>query len=248
MSSIVISDPWDALSRFTDARIALGRSGNAIPLTRHLQFRLAHAHARDAVQAHMNTGELINLIASANLSAVPLRSQAQDRHQYLQRPDLGRLPDERSVDNLQSIAGSFDVCIIIADGLSATAINRHAARLCLMLSESMKGAGLTIAPVCVIEQCRVAMSDQVGAIIGCRIVVMFIGERPGLSAADSVGAYITYAPQPGLTDDARNCVSNIRPGGLSDERAVEKIFYLVQQALVKKISGVSLKDNAGLIE
>jgi ethanolamine ammonia-lyase small subunit len=248
MPDITIPDPWDALRRYTDARIALGRSGNAIPLKRDLEFRLAHAHARDAVHTQMDTGALLETFASSKLPSIVLKSQATDRLQYLQRPDLGRLPDEASVQRLDSVKGSYDVCIIIADGLSANAINTHAARLCFTLVETMQAASLTLAPVCVIEQCRVAMSDPVGALVGCRIVVMLIGERPGLSAADSVGAYITYDPKPGLTDDARNCVSNIRPGGLNYEPAVKKIFYLVQQSLQKRISGVTLKDNAGLIE
>ncbi|NCD69541.1 ethanolamine ammonia-lyase subunit EutC [Mucilaginibacter agri] len=245
--AIKIADPWDSLKEFTAARIAMGRVGSSIPLAQCLEFKLAHAHARDAVYSTLNSEAIIYYLDHLDIPIIKLHSQAQNRQQYLQRPDLGRLPDELSVRTLQENAGAYDISIIIADGLSAHAVNSNAVQLVEALVKLFRSAKYNLAPICVVSQGRVALADHIAHGLNARLSVMLIGERPGLSSADSVGAYLTYNPKPGLTDESRNCVSNIRPEGLLHEPAAQKIFYLVQEAFRRKLSGVGLKDNAGLL-
>ena len=238
------ADPWEPLKQFTAARIAMGRAGTSIPLQHLLQFNLAHAHARDAVYSVLDAHALVEGLTRQGLSVIQIRSQARNRQEYLQRPDLGRLPDEFSLQAIrQYTAFPCDVSIIIADGLSARAINAHAVPLLDILTVMLQSAGLTLAPFCVAAQARVALADPVAHALQARLSIILIGERPGLSAADSMGAYITYKPRPALTDESRNCVSNIRPQGLPYQPAAEKIFYLVQEALRRGLSGVQLKDD-----
>lgn len=237
------ADPWESLKQFTAARIAMGRAGAGIPLSHLLQFNVAHAHARDAVYSVLDSEVLHQRLVHFNLPVLHLQSKACNRQTYLQRPDLGRLPDEGAIHTLRQHAGPCDVSIILADGLSAQAINTHAVPLLQHLISSLQAAGYRLAPLCIATGARVAFADPVAHTLQARLSVILIGERPGLSAADSMGAYITYQPRPGRTDESRNCVSNIRPQGLSYQLAAEKISYLVQEALRRGLSGVGLKED-----
>jgi len=242
------ADPWLPLQKYTQARIALGRTGGSLPTQQLLHFNMAHAHARDAVYAELAIDQLTEQFSVFNLVVLQVKSMAASRAQYLQRPDFGRRLHPTSVSLLPPF-GEYpaDVAIIIADGLSATGINAHSPPLLTQLIPMLQNQGLTIGPICLAEQARVAIADPIAHGLKAKLSIILIGERPGLSAADSVGAYLTYNPQPGLTDDARNCISNIRPGGLSFKLAATKIAYLVQQAFSRKLSGVGLKDEEGLI-
>jgi ethanolamine ammonia-lyase small subunit len=241
------SESLVALQEFTAARIAIGRAGTSIPLKQSLEFKLAHAHARDAVYSALDIVELTESLKQFDLPVTHLQSMAGYREQYLQRPDLGRKLNEISAAQLAGSQPSTDIAIIIADGLSATAININVIGLLVALTPMLQAAGLSLGTICVVEQGRVAIADEIGAGLKAKMSIILIGERPGLSSADSIGAYLTYGPMPGLTDESRNCVSNIRPGGLSYKQAAKKIFYLVQESFKRKLSGFLLKDNAGLL-
>ncbi|MBE9583749.1 ethanolamine ammonia-lyase subunit EutC [Mucilaginibacter sp. JRF] len=234
---------WDKLKEYTSARIAIGRTGNSIPVQNSLEFKLAHAHARDAVYSKLDTDELHKDLAKHNLSIINIKSQADYREQYLQRPDLGRRIDAESNDLLKTHKGDYDIAIIIADGLSATAINQNIVPLLDILIPMFNMGKFKLSPLCLVEQGRVAIADDIGGILNAKLSLILIGERPGLSSADSMGAYITYAPRTGLTDESRNCISNIRPQGLPVQLAAEKIYYLIQQSLRRHLSGVHLKDD-----
>ncbi|RAK70477.1 ethanolamine ammonia-lyase subunit EutC [Hymenobacter edaphi] len=241
-------DPWAGLRAFTAARIALGRTGSSVPLREALAFRLAHAHARDAVYSALDLEPLLTALQPLQLPVCRVRSQAPDRSQYLHRPDLGRRLGVASGPELATHATEApDIVLILADGLSAEAVNRHAAPVLALLVPPLQRAGFRLAPIVVAEQARVALSDEIGAALGARLALMLIGERPGLSAPDSLGAYLTFGPRPGLTDEARNCVSNIRPEGLPYPAAADKLQWLVQEALRRQLSGVPLKDEMDLL-
>ncbi|UFH56844.1 ethanolamine ammonia-lyase subunit EutC [Spirosoma sp. KNUC1025] len=245
----VDSDEWEMLKAYTNARIALGRTGVSIPLRESLQFKLAHAHAKDAVYSQLNCEELQAILAISNVPIYTVRSRATNRDTYLQRPDLGRLLDDPSVEKLQQIAGlPADISLIIADGLSATAVMQNAGLVVNPLVGKLQQAGYSLAPIILVEQGRVAIMDAIGGLLRSRLAIILIGERPGLSSFDSMGAYITFAPQPGLTDERRNCISNIRQQGLSPDLAVDKLMYLIQSAFRMQITGVALKDNDGLLD
>jgi ethanolamine ammonia-lyase small subunit len=235
------------LKEFTPARIGIGRTGVSIPLMQVLEFKLAHAHARDAVYSELDITGISANLKQFSLPVMVLQSQAVNRRQYLQRPDFGRKLDAPAISNLESMGGRYDVAIIIADGLSAAAVNENAIALLKIFMPLLSAARLKLAPICLVEQGRVAIGDDIAYHLGAELSVMLIGERPGLSAADSIGAYLTYNPKPGLTDESRNCISNIRPKGLNDKAAADKLFYLVQEAFSRKLSGVELKDNQGLV-
>jgi ethanolamine ammonia-lyase small subunit len=239
----VQEDPWASLKAFTTARIALGRTGTAIPLKEVLAFRLAHANARDAVYSRLDTNLLLEQLQGFHKDMLLLHSSAADRYEYLQRPDKGRRLDAQSIEQLASAAHQQDVAIVLADGLSATAMNVHTYPLLELLLPMLELAGMSIAPLCLVEQGRVAIGDEIGALLRVRMTIVLIGERPGLSAADSMGAYITFGPRIGNTDEARNCISNIRREGLQYIQAAGKICYLVQEAFRLQLSGVRLKDN-----
>jgi ethanolamine ammonia-lyase small subunit len=177
-----------------------------------------------------------------------LHSQAGSRHKYLKRPDLGRKLDGESAALLKDYKTGADIAIMISDGLSADGINENALALLQFLIPVLQDAKLKIAPLCIVEQGRVAIGDEIAQGLDARLSILVIGERPGLSSANSIGVYITYAPKPGLTDESRNCISNIRPQGLTSRPAADKILYLVNEAFKRKLSGVALKDNAGLLE
>ena len=238
-------DPWAGLKSFTAARIALGRTGTSVPLREALAFKLAHAHARDAVYSGLDEEKLLTEIAALPMPVCQVSSQAPTRQEYLQRPDLGRQLNEASKATLtEQAADGCDLAIVLADGLSATAINDHALPLLRLLLPELRAAGFRLGPVVLAEQARVALGDEVGSLLNARLVLVLIGERPGLSAPDSLGAYFTYAPRPGLTDEARNCVSNIRPEGLNYPAAAAKLSWLLREAFRRQLSGVGLKDQA----
>jgi ethanolamine ammonia-lyase small subunit len=239
-------DPWASLRAFTAARIALGRTGTSVPLREALAFKLAHAHARDAVYSALDTDRLLAELGTLGLPVYQVSSQAQNRQEYLQRPDYGRQLAEASKAHLAADE-DCDVVVVLADGLSATAINAHAVPLLRLLLPELQQAGFRVGPLVLAEQARVALGDEVGHLLRARLVLVLIGERPGLSAPDSLGAYFTYGPRPGLTDEARNCVSNIRPAGLPYAGAAAKLGWLLREALRRQLSGVALKDQADLL-
>ncbi|WP_442592167.1 ethanolamine ammonia-lyase subunit EutC [Pedobacter sp. AW31-3R] len=250
MAEIVTSaenDPLKFLKDFTSARIAIGHAGTSIPIKESLEFKLAHAHARDAVYSAMDTDTILGQLRQFNLPVLTLQSRAESRAVYLQRPDFGRVLKQESADILEHQVQGADIAIVAADGLSAIAVEHHLAELLSLLLPKLQEAGFSIGPICLVQQGRVAIADDIGDKLKAGLSLIFIGERPGLSAADSMGAYLTYRPRPGLTDDSRNCISNIRSGGLDKDAAVSKIFYLIQESFRRKLSGVMLKDNAGLL-
>jgi ethanolamine ammonia-lyase small subunit len=243
-----MKDAWTSLRAFTNARIALGRTGTSVPLEEVLRFRMAHAHARDAVYSLPDVDGLQQQIQALQAPVQVLHSSAADRQEYLQRPDKGRRLDDASAAALSAMAGTGnEVAIVIADGLSATAVNRHAVPLLQHLLPMIRNAGIPLAPVCIVQQGRVAVGDEAGALLQAKAVLVLIGERPGLSSPDSLGIYLTFQPKVGLTDEARNCISNIRPEGLPYKAAAEKAFYLLRESLRLQLSGVHLKDNEKLI-
>ena len=226
------------LRAMTRARVRLGRSGTALPTAALLAFDLDHARARDAVQADLSVDDLEAAIGSP---LIRVRSRADDRATYLRRPDLGRLLAPEDVALLRP--GAATLAIVIADGLSALAVQTHAAPMIAALVDRLPD--WRIAPLVVARQARVAIGDPIGALLGVELVVVLIGERPGLSAPDSLGAYLTWAPRPGLRDSERNCVSNIRPPqGLSYAAAADTIAALLRTARRGRRTGVTLKDGA----
>ncbi|WP_374574537.1 ethanolamine ammonia-lyase subunit EutC [Phenylobacterium sp.] len=240
-------DPWSRLRALTPARIALGRAGASLPTTAVLDFAFSHARARDAVHAPFDAEAVARQVEALGLSTLIVDSAAPDRAVYLRRPDLGRRLSDESARRLAGRGkGAFDIAIVVADGLSSTAVHAHAAPLIAALKPAAEAEGRRLAPVVVARQARVALGDEVGAALGARLVLLLVGERPGLSSPDSLGAYVTFAPRAGRTDAERNCVSNIRAEGLSYEAAAFKIAWLARQALRLGLTGVSLKDESDL--
>ncbi len=241
-------DPWTALRRHTAARIALGRAGASLPTAEWLRFSVAHAMARDAVHLPFDVAALAAQMADAGFETVNVESAAGDRATYLRRPDLGRRLSPRSAALLPLLvaAGSagFDLAVVVGDGLSARAVHAHALPLLLELRPRFEAQGLRLAPVALARQARVALGDEAGALLRARAVLVLIGERPGLSSPDSLGAYLTWAPQPGRADAQRNCVSNIRPAGLACGEAARKIAWLLAAARRLGATGVTLKDES----
>lgn len=237
-------DNWEELKAFTEARIALGRVGVSIPLKESLAFKLAHAHARDAVFSSLAIEKMQEELKALNLKSTIVQSKATTRAVYLQRPDWGRMLDENSWEKLEkTMLAHVDIAIVISDGLSATAVNHNAIPLLEQLIPLLKKENYSIAPVTLATQARVAIGDAIGHLLSAKMVINLIGERPGLSASDSMGAYLTYHPEIGLTDERRNCISNIRPKGLSLAAAAQKIVYLIREAFILKCTGIALKDN-----
>lgn len=224
-----------SLRDFTNARVDLGRVGDSVPTQEMLAFRLAHAQARDAVHAPMDTRSLMEEFSREGWDAQQLTSLAKNRQEYLLRPDLGRSLSEQSCEWLDKAALKLPIVYCVVDGLSAAAIHHRAAELLRELQPQT--------PMFVVEQGRVAIGDQIGGLVDAEVSVLLIGERPGLSSPDSLGVYITYRPQSGRTDAERNCVSNIHDQGLSYGIAAQKILYLVQEARSRKLSGVDLKER-----
>jgi ethanolamine ammonia-lyase small subunit len=238
-----IPDPWASLRGFTAARIAIGRTGNSIPLQQVLEFKLAHAHARDAVYSKLNVDALRDNLAQFDLTVHHLHSRAIHREKYLTRPDYGRRLDDPSAEQLQNQL-PVTIALVITDGLSATAINQYAVTLLQLLITRLIAANMGTINITIVEQGRVAIADEIGQAFAAMLSVILIGERPGLTAPDSMSAYLTYQPKVGLTDEARNCISNIRPEGLDIPAAADKLFYLIAESLRRKLSGVELKDNS----
>ena len=231
----VVPDPWSALRAQTPARIALGRAGAALPTRPLLDFGLAHARARDAVHHPLDAQKLKSDLALAGHAAQIVHSAAPDRATDLARPDLGRRlrPGE-------ALRGEAEIVVAVADGLSAIAVQAHAVPLLRALPERWRNA-----PVVIALQGRVALGDEIGERMRARLVVVLIGERPGLSSPDSLGIYLTYAPRVGRSDAERNCVSNVRPQGLGFAAAAGKLDWLAAAALARGVSGVALKDESG---
>ncbi len=236
-----MKDPIAPLRRYTPARIALGRAGSGLPTTELLSFGLAHARARDAVHRALDAQMLALELAGLNLFFQVVCSAAPDRATYLRRPDLGRRLFEKEV--IQE-AGK-PIALVIADGLSALAVERHAVPLVRALI-ALAPQRWASAPAVIALQGRVALGDDIGSRLGAQLVVVLIGERPGLSSPDILGAYLTWAPRVGRTDAERNCVSNIRPEGLGYEAAARRIDWLAAAALARGLTGVALKDESAL--
>lgn len=258
---LVVADPWSSLRQFTAARIALGRAGHALPLREVLALRLAHARARDAVHEPFDDvalgerirGETGETLAAAGadsgadaIAVHHLASCAIDRLEYLRRPDKGRTLDPASIALLSARPANEcgrDVAIVVADGLSAIAVHAHAAAFVGILLARFAATAIGVGAICLVRQGRVAIGDEIGQHLRARLALVILGERPGLTAPDSLGVYLTYAPRPGLTDDSRNCVSNIRPDGLPLSAAADRVSRLALESLRRQLSGVALKDD-----
>ncbi|MFP6557378.1 ethanolamine ammonia-lyase subunit EutC [Paraburkholderia sp. B3] len=239
----VEANPWDALRRYTRARIALGRAGSGLPTAPLLAFELAHAQARDAVQQPLDAPALHAALHERGLASLDVHSAAPDRDHYLRRPDLGRRLDAASLAALRSaVAQPADVVFVIADGLSSRAVATHALPLLDALLPKLEG--WRVGPLVVARQSRVALGDEIGESLRAAFVVMLIGERPGLSSPDSMGLYLTAAPRVGRTDAERNCISNVRPEGLGYAAAAAKLHYLLTRARALGFTGVNLKDDS----
>lgn len=237
------SRPLDALRELTPARVGLGRSGVSLPTDALLAFTLDHARARDAVHAAFDAAGIAAGLAGLGLQSILVSSRAQNRRDYLRRPDLGRMLDPESRQAL-AVQG-VDLSIVIGDGLSPAAVNLHAVELIRHLTPRLAESGMRAGHIVIASGARVALGDEIGDLQGARMVVLLIGERPGLSAPDSLGAYLTFAPRIGRTDAERNCVSNIHAAGLSYDEAAFKIAWLAREGLVRQVTGVALKDESG---
>jgi ethanolamine ammonia-lyase small subunit len=241
-------NPLLELRRLTPARIALGRTGTSMPTSAQLDFQYAHAQARDAVHLPFDHMGLSSQLTERGRESLLLHSAATDRNSYLQRPDLGRKLSDESAQTLRDYAlshpGDIDLAVVVADGLSALAVHRHTLPFLARMEEQTAAEGWSLSPVILVEQGRVAVADEIGELLGAKMVVILIGERPGLSSPDSLGLYFTYNPKVGLTDAYRNCISNVRLEGLSYGMAAHRLLYLMREACRRQLSGVSLKDEA----
>ena len=245
MSRVTHLNPWQELRQFTAARIALGRAGNSLPTEEVLRFGVAHAQARDAVHQAFDAEALAREIEALGLSTLAVHSAASDRASYLRRPDLGRRLSQDSRAELASqTAVAGDIVFVVGDGLSSTAMHRHAAPLLAEAAPRLKDAGFTLAPVVLASQARVALGDEIGELLAARCLVMLIGERPGLSSPDSLGIYLTWQPRVSRSDAERNCISNVRPEGLGYRDAAHKLCWLLQAARERGLTGVGLKDES----
>ncbi|MBX3636393.1 MAG: ethanolamine ammonia-lyase subunit EutC [Rubrivivax sp.] len=241
-------DPWSDLRRHTAARIALGRAGASLPTAEWLRFALAHAQARDAVHLPFDDAALAAALADHGFDALRLDSAAADRATYLRRPDLGRRLSARGAALLDALAplppAAAELAVVVGDGLSARAVHEHALPLLLELRPRLEAEAVGLGAVALVRQCRVALGDEVGERLGARAVLVLIGERPGLSSPDSLGAYLTWAPRVGRSDAERNCVSNIRPAGQPFAEAARRIAWLLAGARRLGATGVVLKDES----
>jgi ethanolamine ammonia-lyase small subunit len=238
-------DPWAKLGRWTPARIALGRTGASLPTREVLAFALAHARARDAVHASFDAAGIVRSLAELGVEAIEVASDATERALYLRRPDLGRRLSDVSRKLLHDRKRQpSDLALVICDGLSAAAVHAHAVPLVAAFLPHVSALELSLAPVVIAHGARVALGDEIGALLGARAVAVLIGERPGLSSPDSLGIYLTFAPKPGRSDAERNCISNIRAEGLSYDLAAFKLAWLTREALRRSLTGVGLKDES----
>lgn len=241
--TIIDKDPWQELKSFTDARIGLGRCGTSLPLSESLHFKMAHARARDAVLQPMRTTEVQKELESIGIRNIALTSSVSDRSEYLTRPDKGRKLSAKSHQLLAERTEHVDLCLVVGDGLSSRAIHENCLPVLEAFFQMTQRSKLTSSPVCLVENARVAIADEIAPYFSAQIAVILIGERPGLSSPNSLGIYLTYKPTSGTTDESRNCISNIRVGGLSAQDGAQKLCYLIEKSLMQKISGVYLKDK-----
>jgi ethanolamine ammonia-lyase small subunit len=245
-SPSVTQSPWADWRNVTPARLALGRVGAGMPTDEVLRFGWAHAMARDAINAAFDTEALETVLHAQGWNVSHARSRAGDRTTYLRRPDLGRVLDPNDMERLRAAAPSqSDLCVVIGDGLSSLAVERHATPLLDALKAHL-ASELQHASVVIATQARVALADDIANVMNAKLSIMLIGERPGLSSPDSLGIYITHAPFTGRSDADRNCISNVRPEGLSYSAAAFKLAWLVRQALRRRLTGVDLKDESDL--
>lgn len=243
MSDIKKLDSWAHLRRFTPARIALGRVGHALPLEAVLDLALAHAEAKDAVWQEPDWDGVREGLRQMGREFVEVESQAPNREQYLLRPDWGRALSEESENRLRPHRSNYDLVLCVVDGLSGAAITENALPMLEALWGWLEGTSWSIAPLVLARQGRVALGDEIGVVLGARMAFVLIGERPGLSSPDSLGLYLTYAPQAGRLDSERNCISNVRPGGLGYAEASERARMLMYGARALKATGVELKPD-----
>jgi len=195
------------------------------------------------VHTPFQPGEVAALLEKAGLTTLQLTSEVADRQEYLTRPDKGRLLSAQAREMLADAGTGCDICLVIGDGLSARAIHEQAGSFAIMAAAMLHTAGLSLGPVCLVSNARVAIGDEIGSLLRARLVAVLIGERPGLSSPNSMGLYLTMKPAPGTTDERRNCISNIREGGLPLTEAIRKFGYLVEEALRLGRTGVELKDR-----
>ncbi len=259
----VVENPWSVLRKLTPARIGLGRTGKSLPTAAHLEFQLAHAQARDAVYQPFDAAGVTRQLQALGLEVVELDSAAPDRDTFLHRPDLGRKLSTQSKQKLENFAAAkllptmvttsdydYDIVFVLGEGLAAEAIHNHAVAVLELAIGAIHlhpdSASWRIGPIVVANQSRVALGDEIGAILKAEQVAILIGERPGLSSPDSLGIYFTYAPRPGKLESDRNCISNIRHEGLQYEAAVSVLLHLMHEAHRRKVSGVILKDERDL--
>jgi ethanolamine ammonia-lyase small subunit len=234
------------LRDLTPARVALGLAGASLPTKALLEFTLDHARARDAVHATFDVPAMMRGLGELGLQVSSVSSRARNRRDYLKRPDLGRMLDPDSQGLLASRAGgSCHLAIVVGDGLSPAAVNAHAVGLLRSLMPRLAAEKIEIGHAVIASGARVALGDEIGAILGARMVVVLIGERPGLSAADSLGIYLTFAPRLGLTDEKRNCVSNVHGAGLGYDEAASRTAWLIREGLARELTGIALKDESG---
>lgn len=238
-------DAWQDLRRRTPARVALGHAGPGLPTAAHLAFQAAHALARDAVHRPLDWDGLDAALAADGWTTLRLASRAADRAGYLARPDLGRQLSDGSLAELSPAMAADSILLMIGDGLSSAAVEVNARPLLAALRPLLPATMLKL-PVMLAAQARVALADHAGEVLSARLAIVLIGERPGLSAADSLGLYLTYGPRRGRTDAERNCISNIRPGGLAPAEAARQAAHLVGQMVQRQVSGVGLAAPASL--
>ncbi|HSC69486.1 MAG TPA: ethanolamine ammonia-lyase subunit EutC [Cellvibrio sp.] len=249
LTNIHIADPWQELKQFTQARIALGRTGSSLTTNAVLDFSCAHAMARDAVHIALDVNSLAQDLHALGLKTLQVHSRATDRHSYLLRPDFGRRLDDRSVEFLQDYSRQhhgekpIDLLLVVGDGLSSMAVTQQAVKLIAEIQLQLP-AHWTLGPIVIAQQARVALGDEINELLSARMVAILIGERPGLSSPDSLGIYLTYNARVGRTDADRNCISNVRPGGLSYATAAKKLLWLGEAAIRMQCSGVALKDES----
>lgn len=242
----MVLDRWKQLRSLTLARIGLPQTGVSIGLKETLAFKLAHAHARDAVHTPLDITKVSENLQELHHPIISLHSMAADRMSYLMQPDLGRRLNATSIQTIKDelATNTYDICIVIADGLSATAIHHHIQGFLIALMDALKKTNYTCSPFFIVAQGRVAISDEIGALSRSKLAIICIGERPGLSSPDSLGIYLTYGPKIGNSDAMRNCISNIHQEGLSYDVAAKKLLFLLSQAMQLQQSGVLLKESS----
>src|SRR5262245_44609346 len=243
-SSRTLDDPWADLRELTAARIGLKRTGASLATGPLLEFQLAHARARDAVHAVLDEKRLVADLAGLGAAVLAVVTAADDRQRYLMRPDLGRRLTAQAEATLVPHAGRYDVAFVISDGLSAHAVEIHARPVLAALLPALRTEAWRVAPLVVVRHGRVAIGDAVAAALGAACVAVLIGERPGLTAPDSMGAYLTWQPRADTTDAERNCISNIRPEGIGYADAAFKLAHLLRAMRSRRVSGIALKDDS----